>query len=851
MRQRRRRQRLSDSLSRLNRIPANVLPCSPLQAGLQNQKGKPMNIRSRIILAVILATVTCATVNNFRPTHTVAQQANPTITVPGLHNRVTIRRDERGIPYVEATNDEDLFFGQGYATASDRLWQMDVQRRIARGELSEIFGQAALNEDKRHRTFGFKRVLDEMATHLPDNLKVALDAYAKGVNVYIDSLTDKTLPPEFLILQYKPRPWTPADSLAVGKLMAEYLSTSWQLDVMRGALASLPKDKRDALLPEVSTLDVLVVGKDKVQKTAAAGKSPVLSPSLRPSRQVLATVNEMFESVQRSREQMGLYDQTDTFQASNNWVVSGKHTVSGKPLLANDPHIPASAPSVWYLTELSAPGMHVAGVTFPGAPGIVIGHNDHIAWGVTNLGPDVQDLYIEKFDPANAGRYLTPQGWRDAEVRHEEIKVRKGFTSSETDTVALDVTITRHGPVTLERDSQRYAMRWTALDSTLNDFGAFLGANRARNWKEFTTALSTYGGPTQNFVYADQDGHIGYYGAGRIPIRKSGDGSVPYDGSTDDGEWTGWIPFDKMPHVFDPPSGIIVTANQRIAGNDYPFFLTHSWAQPYRARRIFELLNQKPKLTSDDFRQIQGDVYSIGLTSFARASAKILKPQLPSDDQKLRDSVDALEKWDGEVNAESSVAPLVFQMRSAFRLRILTAALGPDLLKTYSWSNFETTVDRLISEQPKEWLPKEFSSYAELLRACYADARQALTKNPGPDETKWKWGEMVKVRFSHQLAAAPLIGLQFTIAPFPQNGVYSLGPTVNVGSAVSMRFIADPNDWDKTQHGITLGESGIPSSPHWKDQLDDWRNVTARLFPFSKAAVEGATKEILILEPAK
>ena len=809
-----------------------------------------MNTRSKKILGVILVAGIVTAVYSFQFPHAAGQQANRTVSVPGLHNRVTVRRDERGIPYIEASNAEDLYFGQGYATASDRLWQLDIQRRAARGELSEIFGQAALNEDKRHRTLGFARILDDMAAHLPENLKVALDAYAKGVNAYIASLTDKTLPPEFLILQYKPRPWTPADSLAVGKLMAEYLSTSWQLDVMRAAMDSLPKDKRDALLPEVSPLDVLVVGKDKGHKTAAGKQSPVLSPALRPNPQVLAAVGELIESDRRSREQMGLFDSTDTCQASNNWVVSGKRTASGKPLLANDPHIPASAPSVWYLTELSAPGLKVAGVTFPGAPGIVIGHNDHIAWGATNLGPDVQDMYIEKFDPANPRRYLTPQGWRDAEVRHEEIKVRKGFTGTETDTVALDVIITRHGPITLARDAQRYAMRWTGLDSTLSDLTAFVGMNRARNWKEFTAALSNYGGPTQNFVYADVDGHIGYYGAGRIPIRKSGDGSVPYDGSTDAGEWIGWIPFDKLPHKLDPPSGIIVTANQRIAGTDYPFFLTHSWAQPYRARRIFDLLNQNPRVTTDDIRKIQGDVYSIGLTSFAHNGAKILKARIPADDQKLRDAVDAFEKWNGEVNAESSVAPLAFQMRVAFRLRILTAALGPDLAKTYIWANSETTLDRLISEQPKDWLPKEFGSYAELLRACYADARQSLTKNPGPDESKWKWGEMVKVRFSHQLAAAPLIGLQFTIPPFPQNGAERFGPTVNVGSAVSMRLIADPSDWDRTQLGITLGESGIPSNPHWKDQLEDWRNVTPRAFPFSKAAVEGATKEILILEPA-
>jgi penicillin amidase len=782
------------------------------------------------------------------PAPQAAQQTNSTVNLPGLHSRVTIRRDERGIPYIEAANDDDLYFAQGYATASDRLWQMDVQRRAARGELSEIFGTGTLEQDKKHRTFGFAQVVDETAAHLSPELSAVLNAYAKGVNAYIDSRTDKTLPPEFQILQYKPRPWKPADSLAVGKLMAEYLSTSWQLDIMRAALQSLPKDKRDALLPEVSPLDVLVVGKDR--KPAKAADSTIPSTP-GPSAAVIASIAEAMEKDRMTSEQLGILDQTPKLQASNNWVVSGKRTVSGKPLLANDPHIPASVPSVWYLTELSAPGMHVAGVTFPGAPGIIVGHNDRIAWGVTNLGPDVQDVYLEKFDKDNQGRYLTPNGWRDAEVRHEVIKVRKSFTESATDNQNLDVTITRHGPIVLERASERYALRWTALDSTLNEAGAFVQASRARNWKDFTAALSTYGGPTQNFIYADVDGHIGYYGAGRIPIRKSGDGSLPYDGSTDAGEWTGWIPFNKLPNSYDPPSGIIVTANQRVVGSDYPYSLSHSWAQPYRARRIFDLLSQKPKLTTDDFRKIQGDVYSIGLASFAHDSAKLLKPLIPAGDQKLSQSVEAFEKWDGEVRADSTVAPLAYQMRAAFRTRILAAALGSDLLATYQWSNFESTLDRLMREQPQEWLPKEFKSYGELLRACYGDARAALTKNPGPDESKWKWGEIYKVRFNHYLASAPFIGLQFQIAPFPQNGVGSLGATVNVGSGVSMRLIADPSDWDKTQHGISLGESGIPSSPHWKDQLEDWRNVTPRAFPFTKAAVESATKGTLLLEPPR
>ena len=298
---------------------------------------------------------------------------------------------------------------------------------------------------------------------------------------------------------------------------------------------------------------------------------------------------------------------------------------------------------------------------------------------------------------------------------------------------------------------------------------------------------------------------------------------------------------------------MIVTANQRITGEDYSYFLTHLWAQPYRARRIFDLLAAKPKLTAEDYRRIQGDVYSIAGVAFARATAKMLKDQpRVATDQKLRDAISELERWDGMLEGSSHTAPLVAQMRSAFRQKVITAALGEQLAKSYAWPNSDVLLTRLITDQPREWLPKEFASYADLLLACYDDALKTLTKSLGADETKWLWGNMVKASFPHPLAGVPFIGAQFSIPPFPQNGTGSvLSATVNVGSAVSMRLIADLSDWDKTQHGIPLGESGLPSSPHWKDQLEDWRNVTPRTFPFSKAAVESATKERMILEPVK
>lgn len=772
------------------------------------------------------------------------------IQIAGLHGRVTIRRDERGIPYIEATNEDDAYFAQGYVTASDRLWQMDLLRRNVRGELAEVLGQAALAQDQRHRTMGYARVIDATAARMSPRMRRVLESYAKGVNAFIESRTSQNLPPEFVILQYRPKPWIPADSLAVGKLLYEVLSNTWPTDIMRASLADLPPAKRAALLTEKTALDVLVVGNDRVRRTRAV--APQIPGPLNAA--LLAKLAEIVAIQQRAFQLSGFEPgaAADLAQASNNWVVSGKRTASGKPLLANDPHLPAFAPNIWYLTGLLVKSpksnLHVAGVTFPGAPGIVIGHNQHIAWGVTNLNPDVQDLYREKFDPQNPTRYLTPTGWREAEVRQEQIKVRKGFGNTETETKQFAVTVTRHGPIVLEQEGARYALRWPALDSDSVEFEGFYFINRARNWKDFTAALSHYAGPTQNFIYAGTDGHIGYYGVGRIPVRKTGDGSVPYDGSTDAGEWTGFIPFAQLPHSYDPPGGIIVTANQRVVGSSYPHFLTHHWAQPYRARRIFDLLSQKRKLTREDFRRVLGDTYSFAGSLFAREVVKTMQGQVMDD--KMRASLASFASWDGRLEADSRVAPVVAQMRIALRQRVLKAALGESLFKNYVWPNSDALIDRVISEQPREWLPKEFSNYPDLLRASYADARQALTKSLGADESKWTWGAMSPARFTHPLAEAPFVGAQFKVPPFPQSGTpFLLGATVNVGAGVSMRLIADPSDWDKTQQGLALGQSGIPSNPHWKDQLDDWRAVTPRELPFSAAAVLKATRETLIMEP--
>src|SRR5215204_4582863 len=468
------------------------------------------------------------------------------IQIKGIKDRVTIRRDERGIPYVEAQNDEDLYFGQGYATAADRLWQMDLFRRTARGELAEVLGAGpnnlALDQDKLHRTYGFSQAAEAEWANASPKARAVLEAYARGVNAYVATLDAKSMPPEFQILQYSFRPWTPADSFVVVKIFYEALSDTWRLDMMRQALSVLPPEKRAELLPSISPLDVLVVGKDTKAKTKSAQtdwKSDPVSP------ETLRKLDYSREVAAAALDRIGFH--TDALAASNNWVVSGKRTASGKPLLSNDPHLRPTAPSIWHMIHLSAPGVRVAGVGTAGIPGIILGHNDRVAWGFTNVGPDVQDLYLEKFDPSNPKRYQTPSGWQDAVVRREEIKVRKGFAGFEHDIVTYDVTVTRHGPIIFEGDGKRYALRWTAFDPKKNNADSSYALNRVRNWKEFNEALESFTAPTQNIVYADVDGHIGYHAAGVVPIRKSGDGSVPYDGSTDAGEWTSYIPVSKLP----------------------------------------------------------------------------------------------------------------------------------------------------------------------------------------------------------------------------------------------------------------------------------------------------------------
>jgi penicillin amidase len=755
-----------------------------------------------------------------------AQTANNEISIAGIKEKVAIRRDARWIPYIDAKNDADVYFAQGYVTASDRLWQMDLMRRVARGEMSEVFGRSQLEEDKRWRRFNFARVADESLALLSPDLRNALEAYSAGVNAYIASLEDASIPIEFKILQYRPREWRPADSIVIGKVLSDALSTTWRNDLLRASILQFPTEKITDLNNKVTPYDVVLFGSDA---RTAAGKAVIKTTKV--SDELLAQAERDEKLRQNSLEMLGLY--AEDLAASNNWVISGKNTADGKPILANDPHLAPTAPGIWYLTHLSSPTLRVSGVAIPGVPGIILGHNESIAWGATNVGPDVQDLYYETFN--EKGEYKTPTGWAPSTVRKEVIKVRSNPLKTDTENVDFEIIETAHGPIIAQDGGKQYALKWTALDPKNTEFEAFYLWNRSKNWEEFKNGLRKYGGAAQNFIYADVKGNIGWYAASKIPIRRVGDGSLPYDGSTTDGDWVGTIPFEELPNLYNPPGGLIVTANQRIAGTSYKYpQMTHS-VTSWRARTIFDALNGRKNLTMDDSRDVQLSVLNIQLSNFAKDVVKMNGASAAT--------LEVLKGWDGKMTADSRSGLLANEIMNCVANKVADAnkPVPAGLIR-------ERILYWAVPQQAARWLPAGFKSYAELTTSCDSIVRTQLAdpKRFGPDESTWTWGRAFQSRLPHPLAVAPLIGAQFATPTIALNGS---GQSPNVGSAVSMRHITSPGNWDVTRHVIPLGESGDPKSSHYKDQFDAWRTGVPAIFPFSKQAVVAAAMSTITLMP--
>lgn len=765
-------------------------------------------------------------------------QVDGTLALPGLQAEVVAERDALGVPVITASSLEDLALAQGYVTAQDRLWQMDLTRRVAAGELAEIVGRAALATDIENRTYGFRQAAEASLAIMDPKMKGLLEAYARGVNLYIEH-HQKRLPLEFRMLGYQPRPWAPVDTLLVHAYMYEVLTTTWRWELSRARVQAIvgPERARE-MYPVESPLDHFIVGDEK---TGEAPARPARQSPMQPPRTVPAAPEVPLEYFAQWRRDI------EVALGSNNWVVSGSRTYSGKPMLANDTHLPLRVPDTWYMVHLRAPGYRTKGFTLPGTPLVVIGHNERIAWGFTNNGADVQDLFAERLNPENPKQYWAGGQWRAAEVRAEVIKIK-----GEADH-ALEVAVTRHGPIVHRDGHTGYALRWTALEP--GGLGAgFSLLGRAQNWQEFLAAMREVSGPAQNAVYADVDGNIGFVMAARVPVRKNGTGATPVPGDTDDFAWTGYIPFEQLPQVLNPAEGVIATANARVVGPGYRPYLTDRWYSPYRTAQIFRLLGTRTGLRPRDFIEIQADTRSIPHMMLAQQLHAAMQ-KYPPKDERVKMLLDFVPKWEGTTEAASRLVGLIEYTRRQVRQMILQPVLGDDE-RHYEWSRSQIFFDNVLRDRPAHWLPKEFPDYDALLMAAAEraaarleqEARAAGIANPERPE-QWRWGNFIKLRMLHPLAQSGFLSRHLSVTHVDQSGTaYSIKQTGrSVGPA--MRFVADLHDWDNSLMNLTMGQSGHYLSRNYRDQFDAWywgRGVPSE---FSDAAVQGAVRHRLRLTP--
>jgi penicillin amidase len=777
--------------------------------------------------------------------HSALPQLDGQLQLAGLNGPVSVTRDTHGVPTIEAATLEDLFFAQGYITAQDRLWQMDVMRRFAGGELSEILGEDTLKLDREQKTLGLRsaaRKNMEMATPRDRGF---FEAYARGVNAYIHDHS-RRLPIEFRILGYAPKAWTPEDSAVIANQMVKDLNYHYFYD-------ALAREKVLAKLGPDLTAD-LYVNRSWHDRPPTVMREDVNEPDKNPAPdsdddEEDSPDTSVTENRVRSNALLNSLPQDLPVNGSNNWVVSGAHTVTGKPLLSNDMHLGHQMPNLWYEAHLHCGTFDVAGVTLPGMPYVIVGHNEHVAWGFTNVGPTVTDVYTENFNAQ--GAYQTPKGWVQPEHRAEVIHV-KGKPD-----VKIDVKITRHGPIITELvpgETRPLALRWTLYDGLRIPF---FDVNSAQNWAEFTKAFSQLDAPGQNVVYADVDGNIGYHTTGRVPVRAAGDGSLPVSGADAAHEWTSYIPFDKLPSVYNPSSGIIATANARITPDGYPNSVSMEWEAPWRTARIYHVLESGRKFSTADMLGLQTDVHS-EMHQFAAERFVYAVDHASKPSARAKQAADLMRGWDGRMLA-SSAAPTIAE-ESVYQLRrlLLEPKLGIANGKndgslnwtTYSWQMRSVWLENVLLHRPKRWLPDKYPNYDDLLTAA---VEAAVTVSEAPkDLSSWRWGAHNTVEIQHAvLGKIPLVKYWSGPGIQEQSGSGYTVKAVTRHHGPSERFTANLADLDQSTLNLVTGEGGNFLSPYYMDQWKAWYEGTTFTLPFSPKAVAGAKVHQLTLEPMK
>lgn len=661
---------------------------------------------------------------------------NGKIDVAGIQENVEIFRDEEGIPHIFAETVPDAYFGLGFVHAQDRLWQMELMRRAGAGRLAEIFGEGAVPRDRFMRTMGIYESTATTYDLLNPQYRELLDAYTGGVNGWLDAHTN-TLPLEFKLIGHVPEPWHPFDSLYFMKLMTLTLSYNWEVELLRAAL---------------------------LQRLTEEQVWDLWPPYPEDGHAILSKIANIYNELPLTELLSAIPDEYIHQSASNNWVVDGTHSITGKPLLANDPHLAIELPLIWHLVRLHAPGFDVRGVSSPGSPFISLGQTPHAAWALTNGGVDVQDLFIEKVDPHDPARYLTPEGSKPFKTRKETIRVKGA------EDVHFAVRSTRHGPVisdllelASEVAGEQHVLALAATNLGDNDLSSqvFFKLNFLESWDGFLDAGDDFLALHLNMVYADEEENIGYYGpAQRIPIRKRGNGTVPVPGWTGEYDWSGFIPMEEMPISLNPASGRIVTANAKIVSDSYPYFLTYDWREEFRQKRADELLTSKEKHSKESFREIQGDVLSLGAKQILQAMLTgIEQPQ----DPRGAEAVELLTDWDFRMDKDKP-EPLIYYAwwRAAYR-SIFADELG-DLFSEYVRANRkpDAGVFRSVLSEKEAWCDDITTAERESCRAKLAeslsDALVYLSERYGDRMDRWTWGEAHKARFTNKvLTRVPLI----------------------------------------------------------------------------------------------
>ena len=780
----------------------------------------------------------------------VLPQVTGTLQLAGLSAPIDIVRDKDGVPHIYATTENDALFAQGFVHAQDRLWQMEMQRRVANGRLAEILGPAAVDIDVMLRTLGIRRTAEAMWAKYTPTERVPLEVYARGVNAYL-ATRRSPLPPEFWLTRAPaPEPWTAVDCIGWNLMMSWDLSANWRSELLRLALIQHGLS--------VAQINQFLPAYPGENYPALADVPALYKPLFKDLRASADQALETLAAIPGPVEGMG----------SNNWVVSGVRTESGKPLLANDPHLGLGAPALWYFAHLAArDGLNVIGASLPGVPGIVLGRNSRIAWGFTNTGPDVQDLFIEKINPANPNQYQTPNGWRDFTSVEERIKI-KGATDR-----VLHVRITRHGPIVSDGGNSAITSRtppghaiafaWTAL--TPDNRTPLVAGHiaRAQNWEQFVSALRDFNAPQQNIVYADVDGNIGFIAPGAVPIRKPGNdlkGLYPAPGWDAKYDWAGFIPFDQLPRAYNPPAGSIASANQKIVGADNRPQLTYEWATPYRYDRITELLAATPKHSLKSFAAIQGDVVSLALKQ--ALPYLLAAPAAGPKEQAVRD---LLANWNATM-ATGRAEPLIASawMRELARL-IYADELGPELMRGSFDQRAQFVINALSDTNGTgQWCRNVISgadtTCPELITQALTLALANLEFRYGSNQAHWAWGTAHVARSEHRpFGAVPLLAKWFDIRVPVGGDTYTVNAARhNINNAAepytaihgaSLRALYDLADPENSRFIHSTGQSGIVFSPLYSNLTNRWAQGQSIPMQTVRATVEEGALGTLRLVP--